>query len=173
MILTEFKKLSDEEKCLFVNARLKEKGKKGFKGEGASFSFASAEKVLKDCGIYEIDGIYMTAEQTVSHLQEKEAEEKKGALTVEDIDKLLALLEPSRYDTLLKLSEKYNYVSSYILKEDCGIKIKAGSGAVKNTTMRVYSDTLEKWQEFTSEQKEFSTLNLLNTALLEFMDRHR
>ena len=172
MNLSDFKALSNEEKCRFVNKRLKDYGKKGFKGEGVEFAYVSAEKALRECGIYDIDGVFMTAEQTVNFLQEKEAEEKKPTLSAEDVEKLLALLDPSRYEMLLKLSEKYNYVSSYILREDCGIKIKAGQGAVKNTTMRVYSDTLEKWQEFTGEQKEYSTLNLLNTALLEFMERH-
>lgn len=170
MNLSDFKALSNEEKCRFVNKRLKDYGKKGFKGGGVEFSYVSAEKALKECGIYDIDGVFMTAEQTVNFLQEKKAQ--KPTLSAEDVEKLLALLDPPRYEMLLKLSEKYNYVSSYILREDCGIKIKAGQGTVKNTTMRVYSDTLEKWQEFTSEHKEYSTLNLLNTALLEFVERH-
>lgn len=170
--LKQFKNMSNEDKCVFVNGRLKEATKKDFKGENVGFSWAVADKILRDSGIYDIEGVYRTAEQAFEYLQKKKEEAALLELSRDDIAKLLKLLEPSRYDTLLKLSGKYNFVTEYILNEDRGIKIKAGDGEVKNTTMRVYEDTLEKWQRFVGEQKEYSTLNLLNTALLEFMDRH-
>lgn len=170
--LQQFKNISNEDKCNLINTRLKETSKKSFKGENVDFTWSAASRVLKENGIVEIDGVYLTEEQAFLRLQQKKEEAKLLELSQEDIGRLLKLLEPSRYDTLLKVSGKYNYVAEFILNEDRGIKIKAGDGEVKNTTMRVYVDTLEKWQRFVGEQKEYSTLNLLNTALLEFIDRH-
>ena len=88
-------------------------------------------------------------------------------MSAENIENLLKLLEPDRLNVLLKLSERYNYISSFILREENGIKIKVGEGNIKNTTMRVYEDTLEKWQEFIKD-KEYGVL-LLDEALREYM----
>ena len=158
--LTDFKNMTNEEKCYFMNARMKNKSKKTFKDEEVTFTFATAEKVLKENEIYEIEGVWRTAEQAVAFFEEKKKEQDKHELSAENIE------------NLLKLSERYNYISSFILREENGIKIKVGEGSIKNTTMRVYEDTLEKWQEFTKEHKEYGVAQLLNTALVEFMERH-
>lgn len=170
--LADFKNMTNEEKCYFMNARMKNKSKKTFKDEEVTFTFVTAEKVLKENEIYEIEGVWRTAEQAVAFFEEKKKEQDKPELSAENIENLLKLLEPDRLNVLLKLSERYNYISSFILREENGIKIKVGEGNIKNTTMRVYEDTLEKWQEFTKEHKEYGVAQLLNTALVEFMERH-
>ena len=45
--LADFKNMTNEEKCYFMNARMKNKSKKTFKDEEVTFTFATAEKVLK------------------------------------------------------------------------------------------------------------------------------
>ena len=63
-------------------------------------------------------------------------------------------------------------MSYYILHEINDIHIRTGNGSIKQTSARVYEDTWEKWKSYTAKKKEYNALNLLNTALLEFMDHH-
>ena len=104
--LTDFKNMTNEEKCYFMNARMKNKSKKTFKDEEVTFTFATAEKVLKENEIYEIEGVWRTAEQAVAFFEEKKKEQDKPELSAENIENLLKLLEPDRLNVLLKLSER-------------------------------------------------------------------
>lgn len=170
--LKQFTEMGGVEKCALVNRVLAEKGKKGFKCEEVGFTWSAAEKVLKESGIYEVEGLYRTAEQTVEFLNEKKAKEQESVLSQENIVDLLKLLEPQRFDKLMRLAEKYDYVASYILRSDTGIKVRRNEGAAKSMTFRIYDDTRMRWKEFTESHKEFSGVELLNTALIEFMERH-
>lgn len=170
--LKEFKAMSGEDKCSLVNRVLEQRGKKEFKGEDIGFSWSSAEKALKEDGIYEIDGKYRTAAQSIEFLNAKAEKEKELVLTQENIASLLELLEPNRFEMLMKLTEKYNYVSNYILREDMGIKIRRYDGVVKNMTMRVSDDVRVRWKKFVESNSPYSGAELLNTALIEFMERH-
>ena len=69
--LADFKNMTNEEKCYFMNARMKNKSKKTFKDEEVTFAFATAEKVLKENEIYEIEGVWRTAEQAVAFFEER------------------------------------------------------------------------------------------------------
>lgn len=170
--LKEFAEMGGVEKCALVNRVLEARGKKGFKGEDIGFTWSAAEKVLKESGIYEVEGQYRTAEQTVEFLNEKKAKENESVLTQENIVDLLRLLEPQRFDKLMRLAEKYDYVASYILRSDTGIKIRRNEGAAQSVTFRVYDDTRSRWKAFVEDNKQFSGAELLNTALIEFMERY-
>ena len=36
----------------------------------------------------------------------------------------------------------------------------------------VYDETLERWKEFIKENSSYKAIDLLNTALIEFMERY-
>ena len=71
------------------------------------------------------------------------------------------------------LAEKYNYVSSYILREERNISIKTGDeDDIRSSSVRVYGETMDRWKEFVKKNRAYSATDLLNTAMLEFMERH-
>ena len=172
MTLNEFSKLVDEDQCSILNTQLKEYGKKGFKCGDIDFTLNQAKKVLQP-GIKEVNGQYLTKKQLVVRLEEEEKKERPPVQFTEgDIIKLMQLLEGDRLEILLKITEKYDYIQNYILKADTGIKICKAEKDIKVTTMRLYQGTWEKWQDFCSEHKEYAIIDLLNTALLEYISRH-
>ena len=170
--LKQFAEMSGVEKCAFVNRVLEERGKKGFKGGEVGFSWSSAEKILKESGIYEVEGKYRTAEQTVEFLNEKKAQEQKGSLTQENIEDLLKLFEDGRFERLLKLSEKYDYVANYIFRADSGVRVRHFDGTAQQKSFRIYDTTRERWGRFVEDNKRFGSVELFNTALEEFMERY-
>lgn len=173
MKLEEFKKLSGTKMCEMMNQYMESHTAKNFKSSDMEFSFAQAEKALQERDIIKVSGVYRTEDEMLSMLQEKKKEKNKKELSQENIEQILALLDPEKYKTLMLLAEKYNYVSNYILRADTKIKIKeAGREGVKTTTMRMYVETLERWKEFTKENASYKAIDLLNTALIEFMERY-
>lgn len=171
--LEDFIKMSDNEKSDLINKHLENHTAKTFKSGDIGFTWAQADKVLSECGIYKLDGIYRTSEQAMAFLDNKNREQKKKNFTPEQIERLIELVSGDNYETLLKLANKYNYVSSFILRESRDIRIKTGNGKIKTTTFRLYEDILENWQAYCSvNKKEYSAMNLLSTALQEFMENH-
>lgn len=174
MTLNEFKKLSGTEMCELMNKYMKNHTARNFKSGEMGFSFAQAEKTLEEMGIYKISGVYRTEEEAMSFLEGKRKERNKQELTPENIEQLLTLLEPEIYKKLITLAGKYDYVSSYILREDRGIKIKNGNeDDIRSTSFRVYGATMERWKEFVKENRAYTATDLLNTAMIEFMENHR
>lgn len=172
MTLQEFKKLSGGEMCEMMNKHMESHTARNFKGSGMDFSFQQAEKALAESGVYKINGVYRTEEEMLTYLEGKKRERSKKELSQDNIEQLLILLEPDKYEKIMLLADKYDYVSNFILREDTGIKIKTGTGEIHSTSFRIYKETLERWKEFTKANKAYSALDLLNTALVEFMDRH-
>lgn len=170
--LKQFAEMSGAEKCALVNRVLEERGKKGFKGGEIGFTWSAAEKILKEQGIYEIEGKYRTAEQAIEFLNAKKAEEQREELTQENIVDLLKLLEKDRFEKLLKLADKYDYVAHYILRADKGVKVRRFEGKAQVKSFRVYDDTRERWSRFIEGNKEVGSVELFNTALVEFMERY-
>ena len=173
MTLKEFEGLSAEKMCELMNSHMENHTARNFKSGEMGFTFQQAEKALSQKGVYKISGVYRTEDEALSYLEEKKRERNKKVLSQEDIEHLLKLLEPETYNNLIRLASKYDYVSSYILKENRGINIKSGdSSDIHSTSFRVYRDTNERWKTFVKENRAYSALDLLNTALIEFMDRH-
>ena len=172
MTLKEFKELSGAEMCEKMNRHMESHTATKFKSDDMAFSFQLAEKALAEKGIYKIGGVYRTEEEALSFFEDKKKERNKKELSQDNIEQLIKLLEPETFERLMRLAGKYDYVSSFILREDRGIKIKTGEGAIHSTSFRVYADTLQRWKEFTKENRAYSALDLLNTAMVEFMDRH-
>lgn len=170
--IDNFKEMDNIDKCNLVNKHLENHTAKTFKQADIGFTFKQAEAVLSECGIYKIEGIYRTSEQALDFIEHKKKEQDRKSFTPEQIEKLIELVSCDGFGNLINLAQKYNFVSDFILHERNDIQIQSGEGAVVQTTIRVYEDTWKKWKDFASSNKNFSTLNLLNTALLEFMDRH-
>ena len=64
-------------------------------------------------------------------------------------------------------------MSSYILREERGIRIKTGrEDDIRSSSVRVYGETMDRWKEFVKQNRAYSATDLLNTALLEFMEQH-
>jgi len=173
MKLNEFKELSGTEMCELMNQYMENHTARNFKSNDMEFSFVQAEKALQEKSVLKVSGVYRTEDEMLSLLQEKKKERNKRELSQENIEQLLVLLEPDKYKKLMLLAEKYDYVSSYILREDTGIKIKNTEGTgVKTTSFRIYEETLERWKAFTKQNASYKAIDLLNTALIEFVERY-
>lgn len=172
MTLEEFKGLTGAEMCERMNKHMENHTIRGFKSGDMAFTFQQAEKALEKNGVYKINGVYRTEEEMLSYLEGKKKERDKKELSQGNIEQLIELLKPGNYERLMRLVEKYDYVSNFILREDRGIKIKTGAGEIHSTSFRIYGDTLKRWKEFTKENRAYSALDLLNTAMVEFMDKH-
>lgn len=170
--INDFIAMSDMDKCNLINKHLQNHTQKNFKQGEIGFTFRQADKVLSECGIYCLEGVYRTSEQALEFIKEKNKEQNRKNFTTEQIEKLITLASCDCFDNLIRLAEHYDYVASYILHQRNQIHIQTGNGEIKQTTVRVYEDTWKEWQSYVSRKKEFSALNLLNTALLEFMERH-
>ena len=170
--INDFVKMNDTDKCNLVNKHLQNHTQKNFKQGEIVFTYRQADKVFSDCGLYYLEGAYRTSEQALQFIENKKKEQDRKSFTPEQIEKLIALASCENFDNLLLLAERYNYVSYYILHEINDIHIRTGNGSIKQTSARVYEDTWEKWKSYTAKNKEYNALNLLNTALLEFMDHH-
>lgn len=172
MTINEFSKLLDEDQCAILNSQLQNYGKKGFKNGDIDFTLNQAKKVLQP-GIKEVNGRYLTKTQLIVQLEKEEKEKRPPVeLTEDDIIKLMKLLEGDRLEILLRITEKYGYIQQYILKAETGIKICKAEKDVKTTTVRVYPRSWEIWQNFCSEHKEYAVTDLLNTALMEYVERY-
>lgn len=173
MKLNEFKKLSGIQMCERMNHHMENHTVRNFKDGDMEFTFAQAEKVLQEQDILKVSGVYRTEDEILSLLQEKKKERNKKELSQENIEQLLVLLEPDKYKKLMLLTEKYDYVSNYILRADTDVKVRGAEGTIKTTSIRVYDETLECWKKFIRENSSYKAIDLLNTALIEFMERHR
>ena len=174
MTLNEFKELTGAEMCELVNRYMENHTSRNFKTGEMEFTFAQAEKALEEKGVYKISGVYRTEEEAMSFLEGKRKQRNKRELTQENIEQLLTLLEPEMYKKLITLAGKYDYVSSFILREDRGIKIKSGDNDdLRQSSFRVYGTTMDRWKEFTKQNRAYTATDLLNTALIEFMENHR
>lgn len=169
MKLNEFEQMTDEQKCEFINKHFENHTTKTFKTKEVDFSWSQASGIIsKNKNIVKFEGRYMTKAQVAEFVK---PEPTAAELDNDEIGKLKAILEEDKYSKLLTLLDKYSYVADFIIREDRSVKIKNGSGEVKTTSMRMYADTLDKWKEYAAKS-EFSSLDLLNTALVEFMENH-
>lgn len=173
MTLNEFKALPGSEMSELMNKYMENHTARNFKSADMNFTFAQAEKAMESKGVYKLGGVYRTEDEMLTFFEEKRKERNKKELSQDNIEQLLQLLEPGTFERLKSLAEKYNYVSSFILREDRGIRIKTGEEEdVRSTSFRVYGRTMDRWKAFVKENRGYTATDLLNTALLEFMDRH-
>ncbi len=172
MTIAEFREMEPEKKCQFMNARLELTGEKNFKGNGVTFTAKQAAAALTEDGAALIDGSWMTQQQALEYLARKKEQEDRKYLTPQQAERLEVLLSDSVFERLTKLSHKYDFVSEYILKESADLKAIKAEGTMKTTSFRVSEETLERWKAFCQAHGEYSSTTLLNTALIEFLDRH-
>lgn len=173
MTIDEFENLTDIEMCQKMNEYMNTHTKRNFKSQTMNFSFFQAEKAMENRGIYKFGGAYRTGSEAIELINNKEKERKKKVLTADDIEKLSEIIQPEKYERLMKLLDSYNYVSDFILNEDRGIKIRSGQPEeIHTTTVRMYDSTKKQWKEFAKAHSGYTTTDLLNTALLEYMKRH-
>lgn len=172
MTINEFCSLDAESQCKIVNAQLEKNGKKNFKDGNIPFTLIQAKKAFKP-GIKEVNNRFLTRQQLVKIVEaEEEAEKQPEQLSEEEIIKLKALLADGRHEILMKITEKYDYITGYILKADTGIQLAKGKGDFKNTSVRVYSETWALWQDYCKRNNQYNATELLNSALQEFISRH-
>lgn len=172
MTIEEFCLLDAENQCTIVNSQIEKNGKKGFKDDTITFTLAQAKKAMKP-EIKEVNNQFLSKRQLIEMMEaEEKANEDPVQLSEEEITNLKTLLADGRLEILLQITEKYNYIQSYILKADTGIKIAKSEGTFKNTSIRVYPETWELWHNFCKRNSMYSAADLLNTALLEYISRH-
>lgn len=173
MTLNDFEALPISEMAALMNRYMVKHTARNFRSAEMNFTLGQAEKAMESKGVYKFNGLYRTEEEMLNLLEQKRIERDKKELSQENIKQLLVLLEPERYEKLKSLADKYNYVASYILNEDRQLRIKSDSeDDVRPTSFRVYGKTMERWKAFVKNRRGYTATDLLNTALLEFMDRY-
>lgn len=163
--IDDFNKMTDIEQVDFLNEHFKCCNTKTFKNGNVDFSWYLAEKVLKK-GIKKVNDVYMTKNQIMKLLnddiEDVEPLEDNISLSGEEIINLKKILRKDNFNILLKLIDT----------SMTNIQLIKGSGEVKLTSIRIYNETWEKWKEFCKGNDEYSALDILNTALLDFMNRY-
>lgn len=99
---------------------------------------------------------------------------KTPTLTATEITKLKQLLSnDEKFNTLLELADKYDYVSDYIFEESKDISVRdTDETPDKTTTVKMYQSTFDEWQKYTQKHHSIKASKLLDLALIEFMKRH-
>lgn len=87
-------------------------------------------------------------------------------INMNKIAELIDLLEPIK--VLLKRNELENSVIDVSLEELKVIKVEVP----KVRSFKLDKTTLEKWDKFTKENNLYSVMDLVNTALLEFVNKY-
>lgn len=170
--LNDFIEMSDIDKCNLINKHLQNHTQKTFKQGEIGFTFKQADKVLSECGIYCIEGSYRTSGQALDFLEQKKKEQDRKSFSPEQMERLIRLASCDGFENLLNLADKYSYISTYILNQSNEIHLQPVMGTPRQTSIRIYDDTWKKWQSFIASNKEYTAINLLNTALLDFMKLH-
>lgn len=147
MKIEEFRGLSEIERVDKVNERLKELkeqglGTKQFKSEKLEFSYATAIKEMELIG-YGRNGNRF---------------EKELKLTEHE----LILLKNLAYNHEFVMSQK---------QEQPKVKVRPDDQAT-TTSIRMYNQVWKRWQAFSQEWPIYNSIDLMASALEEFMDRH-
>lgn len=85
---------------------------------------------------------------------------------MQKLSELIELLEPIK--VLLKKSELESNVIDVSLEELKVVKVEVS----KVRSFKVDKTTLEKWDKFTKENDLYSVMDLVNSALLEYINKY-
>jgi len=147
MNIAEFRALPEEEKVQLVNERLqelREQGKKTtvFKNDKLEFSYSTALKEM----------------EKNNYGRNGDKFEKELKLTDYDIRQLKNLV----YGYEFVMSQK---------EEQPKVKRRPDDQAV-TTSVRMYNQVWKRWQEFSKEWSIYNSIDMMASALEEFMDKH-
>jgi hypothetical protein len=143
----DFKALNEREKVELINERLQELKKNGqttkmFKSENLDFSYAFAMKEM----------------ETLGYARNGNSFEKEVKLTESEIRELKNLAYG--YEFVMKRTEYQPRV------------IRRANDNVTTTSVRMYNKVWKRWQAFAGEWSIYNSVDLMATALEEYMDRH-
>lgn len=143
----DFKALSEAEKVELINERLQELKKDGqttklFKSEKLDFSYAFAMKEM----------------ETLGYARNGNSFEKEVRLTEDEIRRLKNL--SYGYEFVMKRTEYQPKV------------IRRVNDNVTTTSVRMYGKVWKRWQAFANDWSIYNSVDLMATALEEYMDRH-
>ncbi|MDF2879973.1 MAG: hypothetical protein K0R54_530 [Clostridiaceae bacterium] len=147
MNLSEFKQLSEKEKVDLVNQRLlelKECGRtiKEFRSETLNFTYPTAMKMLMELGF----------------AKDKDIFTKDVKLTEEEISRLKTLA--NSYEYYMKHKQFQPEVT------------KRSDDVITTTSARVYKKVWKRWQCFCQEWSIFNAIDMMASALEEYMDKY-
>lgn len=147
MKIEEFRQLTEEEKVQKINERLlqlnrEKKGVNLFKCDDLEFSYQTATRIMQDLE-YAKDGIEFKKE---FKLNEKE----------------ILMLK--------NLAQNYEFMMKE--KVDKPEVIRRPADRVNTTSVRMYNDVWSRWQLFCKEWSIYNGLDLMASALEEYMDKH-
>lgn len=147
MKIEDFKTLSETEKVNLVNERLQELKKDGkttklFKSEKLDFSYATAMKEMESLGYSRSGNSF----------------EKEVKLTEDEIRRLKNL--SYGYEFVMKRTEYQPRV------------VRRVNDNVATTSVRMYNKVWKRWQAFAGDWSIYNSVDLMATALEEYMDRH-
>lgn len=91
----------------------------------------------------------------------------KSSVDMQKLAELIDLLEPIK--ELLKKNELESNVIDVSVDELKVVKVKDP----KVRSFKIDNYTLQKWDKFTKEHNLYSVMDLVNTALLEFIEKYR
>lgn len=147
MRIDEFRALEAEEKVRLVNERLQElkeagKGTKEFRSDKLEFSYATAIKEMENLGYARNGNVF----------------EKEVKLSEYEIRQLK------------NLAYSYEFLMRRI--EDQPKVRRRNDDQAVTTSVRMYNKVWKRWQEFSKEWSIFNNIDLMASALEEYMDRH-
>lgn len=147
MKIEDFRKLDDNKKVELVNKRLEElikeeKSTKLFKCNDLEFSYQTATREMVKMGF----------------AREGNEFKKKVTLTERDV--------------MLLKSLAYNYENIMGRVEDAPNVKKRSADTINTTSVRMYTDVWSRWQQFSKEWSIYNSIDLMASALEEYMDKY-
>ena len=91
---------------------------------------------------------------------------KENELTKEELLDIRQIIKVK--DLLLQMIDN-DYINK---KDDEYLKVVKTSNDVVRKTFRVDAETIRKWNEFAENNREYTILDLMNTALIEFIEKY-
>lgn len=86
-------------------------------------------------------------------------------------NKLIDILK--KYDNLIEMMEWYNNKKNIVTPVELNIDSEKLLGEVKTTTVRLYSYVWKDFREFMEQYQEFKNMDIINMALVEFMEKYK
>lgn len=146
MRIDEFRALTETEKVKLINKRLEElkeknEGTKQFRSDILDFSYATAMKEMTELGYARNGNVF----------------EKELKLTEHEV----------------RLLKNLAYSYEFVMKEqqDQPKVQKRNDEEITTTSARVYNKVWKRWQSFCSEWSIFNAVDLLASAMEDYMDK--
>ena len=186
----EFEALGPDEKIIFMNDSLKKGLTLTSIADEILISRKTIAKKLKEIGYkynmqqkqfikdteykYNTNILEVAATSTNKEVSRKEYKHNTNIFnTKEAKNKMLNILE--KHDDIEEMIQWYHNQKNVIEVDLNELKINSDKlyGEVKTTTVRLYVEVWEQFREFSEGYKEYKAMDLVNMAMVEYMERYK